>query len=59
MGQKNVAYNAEGEVICEISTIDVEGETKPLLRVKADQSYAFIMTSNDVTHAPFFLVWGV
>jgi|TARA_B100000530_G_scaffold215719_1_gene138386 cytochrome c oxidase subunit 2 len=59
LGQQNVAYNADGEVICEISTIDVEGETKPLLRVKAQQSYAFIMTSNDVTHAPFFLDWGI
>ena len=27
LGQQNVAYNAEGEVICEISTIDVEGGT--------------------------------
>ena len=59
LGQQNVAYNDQGEVICEISTIDVEGETKPLLRVKAQQSYAFIMTSNDVTHAPFFLDWGI
>ena len=58
-GQQKIAHNEDDEVICEILNIDVEGETKPLLRVKADQSYAFIMTSNDVTHAPFFLDWGI
>jgi len=30
-----------------------------LLRVKADESYGFLLTSNDVTHAPFFLDWGI
>ena len=45
--------------ICEVSNIDVEGQTKPLLRVKAGESYLFNMTSVDVTHAPFFLDWGI
>ena len=54
-----VFYNANGILICEISTIEVEGQIKPLLRVKADESYGFLLTSNDVTHAPFFLDWGI
>ncbi|MDP6888987.1 MAG: hypothetical protein QF454_03035 [Candidatus Thalassarchaeaceae archaeon] len=58
-GQQTEAYDENGNLICQISTIDVEGQTKPLLRVKAGQSYGFIMTSNDVTHAPFFLDWGI
>ena len=45
--------------ICEVTNIDVEGQTKPLLRVKAGESYLFNMTSLDVTHAPFFLDWGL
>ena len=45
--------------ICEVSNIDVEGQTKPLLRLKAGESYMFNMTSVDVTHAPFFLDWGL
>ena len=45
--------------ICEVSNIDVEGQTKPLLRLKAGESYLFNMTSVDVTHAPFFLDWGL
>ena len=45
--------------ICEVTNIDVEGQTKPLLRVKAGESYMFNMTSLDVTHAPFFLDWGL
>jgi cytochrome c oxidase subunit 2 len=52
-------YNGNGILICEITTIEVEGQIKPLLRVKADESYGFILTSNDVTHAPFFLDWGL
>lgn len=45
--------------ICEVSNIDVEGKTRPLLRLKAGESYAFIITSTDVTHAPFFNDWGI
>ena len=45
--------------ICEVTNIDVEGQTKPLLRLKAGESYMFNMTSDDVTHAPFFLDWGI
>ncbi len=45
--------------ICEVSNIDVEGQTRPLLRLKAGESYMFNMTSTDVTHAPFFLDWGI
>ncbi len=45
--------------ICEVSNIDVEGQTRPLLRLKAGESYMFNMTSVDVTHAPFFLDWGI
>ena len=45
--------------ICEGSSIDVQGQTKPLLRLKAGESYMFNMTSVDVTHAPFFLDWGI
>ena len=52
-------YDANGVLICEISNIDVEGQTKPLLRVAAEVSYLFNLTSNDVTHAPFFLDWGI
>ncbi len=52
-------YDADGTLICELTTIDVEGQIKPLLRVKAEQSYMFSLTSNDVTHAPFFLDWGI
>jgi cytochrome c oxidase subunit 2 len=52
-------YNANGILICEITTIDVEGQIKPKLRVKAEESYMFSLTSNDVTHAPFFLDWGI
>ena len=52
-------YNDNGILICEITTIEVEGQIKPLLRVKADESYGFILISNDVTHAPFFLDWGL
>jgi len=59
IGPQMEAYDENGNLICQITTIDVEGQTKPLLRVKAEQSYAFIMTSNDVTHAPFFLDWGI
>ena len=55
----DVFYNADGELVCEITNIDVEGQTKPLLRVKAEQPYMFNLTSNDVTHAPFFLDWGI
>ena len=54
-----VFYDANGILICEISTIEVEGQIKPMLRVKAEQSYGFLLTSNDVTHAPFFLDWGI
>jgi|ETNmetMinimDraft_4_1059912.scaffolds.fasta_scaffold63237_3 cytochrome c oxidase subunit 2 len=52
-------YNDNGILICEITTIEVEGQIKPLLRVKADESYGFLLYSNDVTHAPFFLDWGL
>ncbi|MDE0708678.1 MAG: hypothetical protein OSB33_06990, partial [Candidatus Poseidoniales archaeon] len=52
-------YDADGVLICELTTIEVEGQIKPLLRVKAEESYNFRLTSNDVTHAPFFLDWGI
>ena len=54
-----VFYDENGILICEITTIEVEGQIKPMLRVKAEQSYGFLLTSNDVTHAPFFLDWGI
>ena len=59
-------YDANGELICEISNkeLDSTGDgiddlTVPLLRLTAEVSYLFNLTSNDVTHAPFFLDWGL
>ena len=45
--------------ICEVTSIDIEGKTRPLVRLKAGESYHFNMTSDDVTHAPFFNDWGL
>ncbi|MEE2812266.1 MAG: cytochrome c oxidase subunit II [Candidatus Thermoplasmatota archaeon] len=47
------------EDICSISNADVEGQTKPKISLKAGESYTFILTSEDVTHAPFFVDWGI
>ena len=58
-GKQTDAYDENGNLICQLTTIDVEGQTRPLLRVKAGQSYGYILTSNDVPHAPFFLDWGI
>lgn len=45
--------------LCEVTPIDVEGKSKKKLSLKAGQAYTFILTSDDVTHAPFFVDWGI
>ena len=47
------------EDICATSYTTVEGETRPLLSLKAGESYNFTINSDDVTHAPFFVDWGL
>ncbi|MDP6906746.1 MAG: cytochrome c oxidase subunit II [Candidatus Thalassarchaeaceae archaeon] len=46
--------------ICDSSqTMDVEGRSNVILSLKAGESYTFILYSEDVTHSPFFVDWGI
>lgn len=47
------------EDLCSTDFATVEGETKPLLNLKAGETYLATLTSQDVTHAPKFTNFGM
>ncbi len=51
--------NLTADICDSSSTMDVEGRTNTVLSLKAGESYTFLMTSEDVIHAPFFVDWGL
>jgi len=51
-------YNLDVDV-CAHGIVDIEGNDKPLLEIKAGEAYLTRMTSTDVTHAPWFVSHGI
>ena len=47
------------EDLCAVSTTQIEGSDRPLLSLKDDTAYFAMKTSNDVTHAPWFVSFGI
>ena len=45
--------------ICDTGFAQIEGRDSPLISLKAGEAYLAIMTSEDVTHAPWFVSLGI